>query len=117
MVGSSEPQLEYSVRTEGLSNSEYEELRDAVVPDARFTQALFGAGVHGAYYSFIFSEKVLLPIAGAIGKSILDLIVFRVKTWLKHRPEDRTIDIYGPDGTVISIVKKEGKISEEHSKR
>jgi hypothetical protein len=97
--------LEYRVLTFHLTNAEYEELRDRVAPKAQFTQSLGGGGFT-PHYDFFFQAKVLLPIAGAIGKSVLDVIADRVKEWLKHRPEDRTVEIYGPDNSVVSVVKK-----------
>jgi hypothetical protein len=51
------------------------------------------------------SGSVLLPIAGAIGKSALDLPVDRVKEWLATRPGNRRVEIYGPDNQVVRIVK------------
>jgi hypothetical protein len=94
----------YRVLTFGLTNSDYEELRDEVAPEAKFTTS-FGGGGFTPHYDFFFNAHVLLPIAGAIGKSVLDVIVDRVKEWLKRRPEDRTIEVYGPDGTVVSVIK------------
>jgi hypothetical protein len=99
----SESEREFRVRTSGLKNAEYEELRDCVAPNAKFTTSLGGGGFT-PHYDFFLQGKVLLPIAGAIGKSVLDLIVDRVKKWLAQRPEERTVDTYGSDGTVVSVV-------------
>ena len=33
------------------------------------------------------------------------MITDRVKDWLANRPEDRTVKIYGPGETVVSVVK------------
>jgi hypothetical protein len=111
-----DPEFEYRVLTFGLKNVEYEELRDKVASEAKFTTSLGGGGFT-PHYDFFFQAKVLLPIAGAIGKSVLDVIVDRVKDWVKRRPEDRTIDIYGPNGSVVSVVKVKGKIETKLTSR
>jgi len=111
-----ESELKFRVLTFGLKNAEYEELRDSVAPDAKFTTSLGGGGFT-PHYDFFFQAKFLLPVAGAIGKSILDVIVDRVKIWLAKRPEDRKIEIYGPDGTVVSVVKTGATIQTVRSSR
>jgi len=113
-----DPEAEYRVRTSGLKYAEYEELRDEVASEANFTTSLGGGGFT-PHYDFFFNAKVLLPIAGAIGKSVLDVIVDRVKKWLDGRPkeEDREVDIYGPDGSVVSVVKVNGKIETKFTSR
>ena len=50
-------------------------------------------------------SAVLLPIAGAVGQKVLDVLVDRAKTWLATRPEDGTVQIFGPDNEVVRIVK------------
>lgn len=106
--------FEYRVQIFDLKNAEYEELRDCVAPDARFTHSLGGGGFT-PYYDFFFQAKLPLPIAGAIGKSVLDVIVDRVQKWMEQRPEDRTVYIFGPDNAVISVVKKNREIRKERS--
>ena len=50
-------------------------------------------------------SSVLHPVAGAVGKSALDVVVDRVKKWLEKRREDRQVVILGPDGQRVRIVK------------
>jgi len=100
---------EYRIRSLGLRSKDYEQLRDAVHPQGKLTQALCGPG--HAYYDFVVGSKILLPIAGALGKSVLDVIVDRVKEWIKNRPDDNTVEIVAPDNkTVVSVVKIGQKI-------
>jgi hypothetical protein len=108
---------EYHVRTFNLPASDYRELRDEVHPEGELTHALSGGGAGTVYYDFHIQAKYLLPIAGAIGKSILDVIVDRVKGWLARRPEDRTVEIFGPDDTVVTVVKLGKKVSSRKGKQ
>ena len=100
---------EYHIRSLGLRSKDYEQLRDAVHPQGQLTQALCGPG--HAYYDFFVNSKILLPVAGALGKSVLDVIVDRVKEWLKNRPDDNTVEIFSPDNKVLSVVKIGQKIT------
>jgi hypothetical protein len=61
-------------------------------------------------------SHVLLPLAGAVGQKVLDALVERVKTWLATRPEDRTVQILGPDDEVVGIVKTGKKIQTSSAK-
>jgi hypothetical protein len=62
-----------------------------------------------AYLEQFLNWTVLLPtagpIAGALGKSGLDILADVVKEWLATQPKDRTVEIYGPDGEVVRIVR------------
>ena len=65
-------------------------------------------------------SNVLLPAAGAVGKSVLDVLVDRVKTWLATRPGNRKVVVlFGPDNEVVQIVKtgKEIRTSNQSSHR
>ena len=65
-------------------------------------------------------SNVLLPAAGAVGKSVLDVLVDRVKTWLATRPGNRKVVVlFEPDKEVVQIVKtgKEIRTSNQSSHR
>jgi hypothetical protein len=56
---------------------------------------------------YLKHSSVILPIAGAVGKSALDVLADRVRKWLESRPEDeeRAVRIFGPDNKVVTVVK------------
>ena len=47
---------------------------------------------------------------GAVGQEALDVLADSMKKWLGTRPEDQTVEIYGPDDKVVRIVKTGKKI-------
>jgi len=49
--------------------------------------------------------EVLLPVTKINGKSLLDVLVDRVKEWLATRSEDQKVLVYGPDNEVVLIQK------------
>lgn len=101
----------YRVLTTDLTGYEIKDLIYHLDPDATDSESFrreYWGDAHVVKELFEFGLKhstVLLPIAGAIGKSALDALVERVQKWLATRPEDRTVEIYGPDKKVVRIVK------------
>ena len=53
---------------------------------------------------------------GAVGQEALDVLADSMKKWLGTRPEDQTVEICGPDGEVVRIVKKGKKIKTSSEK-
>jgi len=94
-----------------LSDADFEDLRDFVDREGRLTQSLGGGGGHLPYYSLVVQAKHFAPyLLGAVGKLVSDVIAARVKDWLAKRPEDRKIEIYGPNDEVVSVVKVKNDI-------
>jgi hypothetical protein len=102
---------DYVVSTFELGDEDFVGFRNEVDPRAQLRHVPAGGGPTWGYYAFHVVAISLLPIAGAIGKTVLDLIEDRVKNWLARRPEDRTVEIFGPDDTVISVVKVGNSVS------
>jgi hypothetical protein len=58
----------------------------------------------------------LSPAAIYLGKKALDSAIDLVKTWLMAKPEEyKRVNIYGPDGEVISVVKVKKDVQIEYS--
>jgi hypothetical protein len=51
------------------------------------------------------TRVLLVPIAGAIDKNALDVLVDRAKYCLATRPRDRKVEIYAPDNKGVRIVQ------------
>ena len=51
--------VKYHVKTDGLSTSDYEELRDKVHPKGSLTGALCGSGSSNLYYDFHIQAQYL----------------------------------------------------------
>jgi hypothetical protein len=74
-------------------------------PFSHFREAQFHLWTEVVEFSL--SSKVLLLIAGAIGKSALDVLVDRVTKWLEEtRSGDGELNIFGPDNKVVLMIKR-----------
>ena len=104
----------YRVVTSGLTDDEIEDFGDRLDADATKSFKVFCRDPSPIFLaeSVEFCVKyssVLRPMAGAVGKAGLDVLVDSVKNWLANRPEheDRTVEIFGPDNEVVRIVNRQ----------
>jgi hypothetical protein len=57
-------------------------------------------------------EHILLalsPMALYAGKKAIDICADEVRKWLLKRPEDIEVKLFGPNGEVVSLIKKKPK--------
>jgi hypothetical protein len=107
--------MDYEVFTYYLTTDEIRDLSYHLDPKAEDLNQLLSAPARMVRaVSLVLNSRVLLPVAGAIGKSALDVLVDRVKNWLATRPEDRTVQIFGPDDEIVRIVKTGKEIRREY---
>lgn len=100
----------FTLSSAGFDAADYQSLYDEICREQSKSLTFAGGPGHEILH-MLLDEKVILPVAGVIGKSVWDLVVDRAKNWLARRPEDRKVEILGPDGTVVSLVKKGKEIS------
>lgn len=98
------------IRGETLTKLDLKYLRDYLraqdeIQAAEFRQEnVLGMGAHLSWLLFVAAS------AGPyVGKKALDLVVDYVREWLRASPWclKRTVEIYGPDGSVVSVVECE----------
>jgi hypothetical protein len=107
--------MDYHVFTYYLRTDEIRDLSYHLDPNAEDLNQLFFAPARMmGDVSLVLNSKVLLPVAEAIGKSALDVLVDRVKTWLETRPEDRTVQIFGSDEEIVRVVKTGKEIRRQY---
>lgn len=85
--------------------------------EPRFPNGIGGDGViireaRGAGDLYKALSTVAHSAAAAyVGRALVDLVRDLVKEWLKNRPEKYVeIELYGPNGEVVQIVKANNKI-------
>ena len=48
----------------------------------------------------------MIPGAAYIGHKLIDLVVQQVQGWLDSRKDVPSVEIFGPDGEVVKVVKR-----------
>ena len=120
----SQREYPYRVVTSGLTDDEIDDFSDRLDADATKSFKVFCRDPSPMFLATsvefcVQYSSVLSPMASAVGKAGLDVLVDKVKKWLANRPvhEDRTVEIFGPDNQVVRIVKTGKKIRTERDTR
>jgi hypothetical protein len=56
-----------------------------------------------------FAVWLATPPALYAGKKAIDIVAHEVRKWLDKRDTVESVELYGPDGEVVTVVKKEKK--------
>ena len=55
----------------------------------------------------LFLAPAAVPLAKYAGKKLIDVVVDLLRTWLKEKQHIPEVVLYGPDGKVVKVSKKE----------